>query len=180
MLRDLAENWNYWTSQSSYIWRILITKSAQVILANTTPLGSVSTITVGNSVHFKYTLIYKMWDFDLSRVIKDWVYYWGCAVWRTGWMKNRKSVQDKPVSEKTSSCSATAFSEGKMKMPQEELLTLGRTRHHKYKCVHPLDLFLFMRWTLFVLSALCRNNVCFINRVHHVSHKSSLPPREAL
>lgn len=68
----------------------------------------------------------------------------------------------------------------KWRCHKEELVTLGRTRYHKSKCVHPLDLFPFMRWTVFVLSALCRNNVCFTNRVHRVSHKSSLPPREAL
>lgn len=110
MFSDLRENCIYWTIQPIYVWGELVTKLSQLILVTTTLLGSVSTITVGNFVHFRSALTYMTLrpcaNFSICQR------YERLSVLDESQMKNRKSV-DRPAFKKTSSCSSAPFSEKK-------------------------------------------------------------------
>jgi len=103
---------------------------SQLILLNAMLLGSVITITMGNFVHLKYTLVYTMLRPRANSLIcqsyeRSSVLFRVCYLnprWRTGnqWKTDPSSRRHHLVLRYFSQ-------EKKMKMLQEELVTLGRT-----------------------------------------------------
>lgn len=160
-----------------------MTKLSQLILVNTTLQGSVSTITVGNLVCFKYTSTYTTLKPRANSLICQ-LRKVECiiqGVLSESQTKNRKSVKDRSVFKKTSPCSSTTFSGEKNEDapggtcdPWKDWLS------QFHMCRQSWLIFTCKMNSLCTNCNLCRNNVCFVNWVHRVSHKSSLPPREVL
>lgn len=119
------------------------------------------------TLHTSNTLqLTRRWGLELTlwfvRVTKFRVYYLSECIIQVvlfeSQMKNRTSVF-----KMTSSCSSTLFSGEKMKMPQKELVTLGRTSYYNSRCVQSWLISTCKMNSLRTNCTLCRNNVCFVN-----------------
>lgn len=151
-------------------------------MANTTPLGSVSTITVDNSV---LQIRFDLQDMWLC------VHYLICqsdqrlsALFRVCYLKNRTNEEQEICAGQTSVQEDIILSCNSVLRRKNEDVPGGTHDLTKDQNTTNLNVYISCLISFHEMNYLCTKctlqKQCFINRVHHKNHKSSLPPREAL